>query len=181
MISPHQESEATSTFSNRCPKWPSNFTSQQKSCEKTQFYLPKFRISQFSIPQKTQKKTHRKSVGEVPQSRRWFCQRLLELISMKRWISAKRISYVVLDEADHMLSTGWDVGMLGCWISVALWKMLVDKQLLLCFFFESGTWQKWRSPLLSATWASVGLCLEELGWSTSRNCWSWCDQIDAWH
>ena len=25
---------------------------------------------------------------------------------MKRWISAKRISYVVLDEADHMLSTG---------------------------------------------------------------------------
>ena len=30
----------------------------------------------------------------------------LELISMKRWISAKRISYVVLDEADHMLSTG---------------------------------------------------------------------------
>jgi superfamily II DNA/RNA helicase len=38
----------------------------------------------------------------------------LELISMKRWISAKRISYVVLDEADHMLSTGWDVGMLGC-------------------------------------------------------------------
>ena len=32
--------------------------------------------------------------------------RLLELISVKRWISAKRISYVVLDEADHMLSTG---------------------------------------------------------------------------
>ena len=120
MISPHQESEATFTFSNRCPKWPSNFTSQQ-SCEKTQFYPPKFRISQFSIPQKTPKKTHRKSVGEVPQSRRWFCQRLLELISMKRWISAKRISYVVLDEADHMLSTGWDVGRLGCWDAEFLW------------------------------------------------------------
>ena len=36
---------------------------------------------------------------------------------MKRWISAKRISYVVLDEADHMLSTGWDngLGWLECW------------------------------------------------------------------
>ena len=32
--------------------------------------------------------------------------RLLELIAVRRWISAKRISYVVLDEADHMLSTG---------------------------------------------------------------------------
>lgn len=57
----------------------------------------------------------------------------------------------------------WEVGMLGCWISVALWKMLVDKQLLLCFFLRVRNVAKVKitspecyvgecSPLSGGTW-----------------------------
>ena len=91
----------------------------KKNCEKIQFYPPRFRFSQFSIPppKTSPKKTPNASWGSSANIS-WLVlsKRLLELISMKRWISAKRISYVVLDEADHMLSTGWANGIQWkCW------------------------------------------------------------------
>ncbi|CAK9093792.1 unnamed protein product [Durusdinium trenchii] len=74
--------------------------------------------------------------------------RLLELISVKKWISAKRMSYVVLDEADHMLLTGnWLVH-----IKQLLYLMRPDRQLLLL----SATWP------LDADRVASDLCGEEL-------------------
>ncbi|CAJ1353012.1 unnamed protein product [Effrenium voratum] len=74
--------------------------------------------------------------------------RLFELISMKRWISAKRISYVVLDEADHLLSPGtWLIQ-----IKELLKWIRPDRQLLLF----SATWPH------DAERAASDLCGEEL-------------------
>ncbi|CAE7738981.1 DBP2 [Symbiodinium sp. CCMP2592] len=53
--------------------------------------------------------------------------RLWELMTKKCWISAKRMSYVVLDEADHMLATGTWL----CQIQELLRLLRKDRQLLL--------------------------------------------------
>ena len=127
------------TFSN-CPKWPTQISHRKKSCEKTQFYLPKFRISQVSIPQKTTK-------NDTPKVT-WRSSAVSSLVLSKA-LGADQHEALDQRQAHQLCGLGWSgsyavhrmgpvlgsVEMLGCWISVALWKMLVDKQLLPCFVF----------------------------------------------
>eukprot|EP00931_Biecheleriopsis_adriatica_P117110 TRINITY_DN9265_c0_g1_i1.p1 TRINITY_DN9265_c0_g1~~TRINITY_DN9265_c0_g1_i1.p1 ORF type:complete len:723 (-),score=147.39 TRINITY_DN9265_c0_g1_i1:7-1893(-) len=74
--------------------------------------------------------------------------RVLDLIMKRRWMSAKRISYVVLDEADQLLSSG---GWLDQ-VRMLLKRLRPDRQLL-CF---SATWPA------EAEVAATDLCGDEL-------------------